>query len=659
MSSLGRPPAYPGEDTRPTSRKELLGFYTYSFAAEVFVVCGLGAFIPITLESLARASPSAVLADDHSRHCLSGPSDDGTSPAAHLLLARTAAAADEGVQCVFHFLGAEINTASFAMYTFSVSVALQALVVVTMSGAADHGRYRKALLLTFALLGSTATVLFLAITPDVFALGSILAIIGNVSVGASSVLLNSFLPLLVRNHPKALEAQASAYARVPTAEEDEDEVDDDAATEPTGTTSVDRPRTADTSAARRPSFDAPPQSSGLDDEDSPETGLLPSVEHILPAVESVAPYPPSPAAPSPSLQLSTKISSYGVGIGYAAAVVVQILALVILSTTGSTLFSLRLVLTTVGLWWFTFTIPVAFWLRPRPGPPLSLHSTSTNSASFLTYLSHSWLTLYRTLLAARRLRDVLLFLAAWFLLSDAIATVSGVAILFAKTTLGMSPRELALINCITTLSGILGALTWSPLSRWLGLKPTHTILCCIALFELIPLYGLAGYLPFVRDAGVGGLQRPWEMYPLAVVYGVVLGGLSSYCRSLFGALVPRGHEAAFFALFAITDKGSSVFGPAVVGVIVDTAGDIRPAFFFLAALIGLPLPLLALVDVERGRRAAERVGAVEEEEMEEEAGRKGVLGEEAEGERYEDFGSGGRSAEEGSGRAVQLSSPTR
>lgn len=33
---------YPGEDTRPTSRKELFGFYAYSFAAEVFIVCGIG-----------------------------------------------------------------------------------------------------------------------------------------------------------------------------------------------------------------------------------------------------------------------------------------------------------------------------------------------------------------------------------------------------------------------------------------------------------------------------------------------------------------------------------------------------------------------------------------------------------------------------------------
>ncbi|KAF1825027.1 MFS general substrate transporter [Dissoconium aciculare CBS 342.82] len=558
-----RPIAYPGEDTRPTSRKELLGFYTYSFAAEVFVVCGLGAFIPITLESLARASPSAVLANDRTKPCLGGSNTaDG---AARLMFPRSS---DSGApaQCVFDLFGSEINTASFAMYTFSISVAIQALIVVTMSGAADHGRYRKALLLTFALVGSLATISFIAITPDVFVLGSLLAMIGNVGFGASFVLLNSFLPVLVRNHPAAaVDAQASVYESVPTSEEDvyPSPIEDE------------QRRSAESPLAERSELESA----------------------LLPPVEQLTPYPSSPAAPSSALGLSTKISSYGVSVGYAAAVIVQILSLIILSTTGSTIFSLRLVLFTIGLWWLTFTIPVVFWLRPRPGPPLS-----RQGGTWLGYLTHSWLKLGRTMLRARRLQDVLLFLAAWFMISDAIATVSGVAILFAKTTLGMSPAQLALINIITTVAGIIGALTWSQLSRALALKPSQTIIACIALFELIPIYGLLGYIPAIQRLGVIGLQKAWEMYPLAAVYGLVLGGLSSYCRSLFGELIPPGSEAAFFALFAITDKGSSIFGPAIVGAITDATGDIRPAFWFLAVLIGLPIPLMCFVNVERGKR---------------------------------------------------------
>jgi len=196
------PPSYDGEDTRPTSRKELAGFYAYSFAAEVFVICGLGAFIPITLEDLARASPSAVLASDPTSSCKTKL--DIPEIASTLSTYGSSGRNHTNNQCVFRLLGMEINTASFAMYTFSISVLLQAVVVVTMSGAADHGRFRKTMLLTFAVVGAVATMLFLPVTPNAYLLGSLWAIIGNVCFGASFVLLNSFLPLLVRHHPKVL-----------------------------------------------------------------------------------------------------------------------------------------------------------------------------------------------------------------------------------------------------------------------------------------------------------------------------------------------------------------------------------------------------------------------------------------------------------------------
>ena len=45
-----------------------------------------------------------------------------------------------GDRCVFQLFGLWwVDTASFALYVFSLSVLLQALVVISMSGAADHG----------------------------------------------------------------------------------------------------------------------------------------------------------------------------------------------------------------------------------------------------------------------------------------------------------------------------------------------------------------------------------------------------------------------------------------------------------------------------------------------------------------------------------------
>ncbi|KAI9701889.1 MAG: Autophagy protein 22 [Candelina mexicana] len=408
-------------------------------------------------------------------------------------------------------------------------------------------------------------MLFLPIVPSIYILGALLAIVANTCFGASFVLLNSFLPLLVRQH-------ASTQQDSPTSNATQDPFSDEE---------------RDIRASR--------------EEESFEEDLENSNAALL--TRSDIPHLPTSAQTSSrALKLSTKVSSYGIGIGYIAAVLLQSISVFIVLFMGSSTFSLRLVLFVVGAWWFIFTIPAALWLRPRPGPPLPFASGSSKKRSWLGYMAYAWKSLGRTVLRARRLKDVMLFLGAWFLLSDSIATVSGTAVLFAKTQLEMKPAALALINVIATLFGVLGAFTWSKLSQWFRLTPSQTVLACICLFEVIPIYGLLGYIPAVRRLGVFGLQQPWEMYPLGAVYGFVLGGLSSYCRSLFGELIPTGSEAAFYALYAITDKGSSIFGPAIVGLITDRTGSIRPAFWFLAVLIGLPFPLMWAVDVDRGKR---------------------------------------------------------
>lgn len=461
------------------------------------------------------------------------------------------------------------------MYTFSLSVLFQAILVVSISCAADHGNYRKRLLLAFAFAGSIATMLFLPIVPKVYLLGALLAMISNTCFGASFVLLNSFLPLMVRHHP------STQYSP-------------DTTPDLLSTTPDDQP-------------DEEPLSQ--------EVTLVDSTAALLqPDLDTTPPKRPAENLTSIELQLSTQISSSGIGIGYSAGLFLQCvcIAVVFLMQSKDTTLALRIVLFLIGAWWFIFTFPAAAWLRPRPGPPLPSSDPNDPKATrtWIAYFAYSWTSLWRTVKLARRLKDITLFLAAWFLISDAIATVSGTAVLYAKTQLDMRPAALGLINVIATTAGVIGAFTWAAISRWFGLRPHHTILACICIFEIIPLYGLLGYLPFVKNWNVIGLQQPWEMYPLGFVYGFVLGGLSSYCRSLYGELIPPGSEAAFYALYAITDKGSSVFGPAIVGAIVDRTGEIRPAFWFLAVLVGLPAPLLWFVNVDRGKEEGAKLAEI-------------------------------------------------
>ena len=91
----------------------------------------LATYIPVTLEQLA--SEKGVLFSDLKTPCRQqNPSHDP-------LLRRF----EDGDRCVFKVFGLWwIDSASFALYVFSLSVLLQALVVISMSGAADHGIQR-------------------------------------------------------------------------------------------------------------------------------------------------------------------------------------------------------------------------------------------------------------------------------------------------------------------------------------------------------------------------------------------------------------------------------------------------------------------------------------------------------------------------------------
>ncbi|KAJ5953393.1 Autophagy-related protein 22-1 [Penicillium verhagenii] len=462
----GRTSLYAGDDPRPTSKKELAGWYCYGWAAEVFTVCAMG------------------------------------SP--------------------YHF-----NVWRCRPWKLSQE---------TSGDVCFYWSYSNHVVPCHCSSG--------------IPFGGLLAIVANTCFGASFVLLNSFLPVLVRHHPLVIKRIQKGLL----GGEGRQEV-------------------------------------------NASTPLLQSIDNDGRAATGMA---------SLQLSLSTQISSFGIGIGYIGAVILQVISIAIVVITQQTTFSLRLVLFCIGLWWFIFTIPATLWLRSRPGPPLLSNGKSLHS--WPAYMAYAWQSLGKTALRARRLKDLLLFLAAWFLLSDGIATVSGTAVLFAKTELNMKPAALGLINVIVMLAGVCGAFSWSYVSSLLRLRASHTIIACIILFELIPLYGILGFVPSVQRLGIG-LQQPWEMYPLGAIYGLVMGGLSSYCRSFFAELIPPGHEAAFYALYAITDKGSSIFGPAIVGVITDRYGEIRPAFVFLAILIFLPLPLMLLVDVERGKRDALELGA--------------------------------------------------
>ncbi|KAF7328870.1 Autophagy-related protein [Mycena venus] len=530
-------------DSSKLYKKRLYGWLSYAFASEVFVIVSLTLFLPICLEQFAR--DNGFLLPSRTERCTAAIGSDPTP-------------AEPTGRCVVKIGWLWIDTASFSLYVYSLSVALQALTVISMGGIADHPPHRKILLLTFALFGalSATTFLILPSSSPVWFLSALLASIANVGFGASVVAMNSYLPSLAKDAPEVVQIMNEIQDSADDAQEHISENPDAPLIAPTAERTALRAR-YDTELSRA----------------------------------------------------TSRISSLGIAMGYGAGICLLIIALIPVTKLHGSTFSLRLAIGLSGIWWAVFTFPAALWL---PGG-----STAASEEGAAWQEDAGKWSAWREIVAAwkrlggmlhpreiKRLRNTFKYLAAWFLLSDGFTTITSTAVLFGKTVLNMQPSSLILIGVLTPFSGILGSLLWPMLQRRFGWSNLRVIIILVILASVIPAYGCLGFLIRGNNLRFGGLTTPGEMFGLALYFGSIYGAFQSYARAFYAELLPPGEEARWYGLFSITDKSSSFIGPLVVGLISDATGNIRYAFFFLVFMIWAAVPVLMSVNVETGRKDA-------------------------------------------------------
>ncbi|GAA5893414.1 hypothetical protein JCM8208_000788 [Rhodotorula glutinis] len=551
------------------------GFYAYSVASEVFVIVAGTLFLPVVLETYAREN--GRLAPDFVAVC----------PPSGLGGGGEGAAEGDQARCAVRVLGVWVDTASVALLTYSASVAAQAVTVISMGRLADDPRIRHRLLSLFALVGSLACILFLAVPSDsrLWPSAALLALVANVSFGASIVCLNSYLPDLGRLDPAVLFAQGAL----------------DAAQHSFLSRST-PPQPRSTSLAPA-TFD---DNDGNDDDDDDDDALLGSSQSLARATDAYA------AARG---RATAALSARAIAAGYAAGIAVLVALLpVVKALSGSAserggTWPLRVAVAVSGAWWLVGSVPAAAWLRPLEGDGAMGGGGSRRAAgggrgvkarSWAAAVRSGWSGLAGMLREWRRLPQAFKFLAAWFLLSDAFATITSTAVLFAKTSLGLPTSSLIYIAILTPLSGLVGALVCPLLQSHTALThlhlSTHRILVALVVLSLVvPLYGLVA------------LRTARQMYLVAVVFGFLFGAFQSFARALYAELIPPARASAFFALYSITDKSSSFLGPLLVATVTTATGEIRHGFVLIAALMAAAVPILVKVEVGQGARDAERM----------------------------------------------------
>jgi UMF1 family MFS transporter len=85
-----------------------------------------------------------------------------------------------------------------------------------------------------------------------------------------------------------------------------------------------------------------------------------------------------------------------------------------------------------------------------------------------------------------------------------------------------------------------------------------------------------------------------DFYLLAVVIGLVQGGVQSLSRSYFGRLVPEGKSSEFFGFYNMMGKFAAVLGPLLTGVVAKLTGDPRLSILSILVLFVAGATLLGV-----------------------------------------------------------------
>ena len=88
--------------------------------------------------------------------------------------------------------------------------------------------------------------------------------------------------------------------------------------------------------------------------------------------------------------------------------------------------------------------------------------------------------------------------------------------------------------------------------------------------------------------------------------GFVQGGSQAIARSLFSYLIPVSKSASFFGFLNISSKFAAIFGPFVFALVGQLMGSNRYGILSLLFFFIVGMALLVTVNLDKGRREAER-----------------------------------------------------
>ncbi|HDD53136.1 MAG TPA: MFS transporter [Thermosulfidibacter takaii] len=203
--------------------------------------------------------------------------------------------------------------------------------------------------------------------------------------------------------------------------------------------------------------------------------------------------------------------------------------------------ALRFAFLSVGVWWVVFSLPLLLFVKEERavGEP-GVKMVRAGIAQ-----------LVETFRKARSLKTLFLFLLAYWLYIDGVNTVVRMAVDYGLS-LGFRFQDMILALLITQFVGFPSTIGFGYFGEKVGAK--GAILFAIGVYLVLSLWGA-----FIRSK--------WEFYLVALVIGLVQGGLQALSRSYYARLIPLDKSAEYFGFYNMVGKFAAVLGPAMVGAV--------------------------------------------------------------------------------------------